>query len=248
MFSDFELKRIEDEAMQELVNDDDAAVGELWDRVLKSFEQWKQEKGDRKPRANHGMLSDLAGGKPIPFKKATPWQCADFTTPSPVALVIKLLREDYSPFWEIMQQEGVRKVLAMLIVRFGKDSSESDVREAHGLLIKHKLFEIGIRSGRHSALQPQNTNLAEGRPKGVLARQKKAKKRQTNLINAIESLFDTSEKPGWVWTNPEIVDFLKRTNNNYDYADSSILTVVKREVAKYRKARKEEQASKYPNR
>ncbi len=243
MISNFksELKWIKAEVMQQLVDDNDAAMAELWGRVLQSFEQWKQEKGDRKPRATSGRL-----GKPIPFKKATPWQCADFMWPSPVALAVKLLRENYRPFREIMKQEGARKVLAMLIVRFGKDSNESDVRAAHSILRAHQSREAGISEGMYVASLPQKMNLAKGRLVGVLARQKKAEKKQTDLINAIKSLFDKPDKPGWGWTNDEIAYFLMK--GNYGYAENSILTVVKREAAKCRKARKEEQASKYPNR
>ncbi len=240
---EFELKGIQAEVMQQIGDDNDATLADLWGRVLQSFEQWKQENGDRKPRAT--SLSGLLG-KPIPFKKATPWQCADFKYPSPVALAVKLWREDYKPFMQIMKQEVARKVLAMLIVRFGKDSNEIDVRDAHRILSAHQVLETGINEGMNIASLRQAMNLDKGRAKGVLARQKKAEKKKSDLINAIKALFDKPEKPGWGWTNDEIVVFLMRSD--YSYAASSVLSVVKREAAKYSKTRKEEQASKYPNR
>ncbi len=252
MLSNFELKQIIAEAIQALVNDDYAALDDFRCRVLKSFEQWKQEKGDRKPRAPSGLINTLLsgppGGKPIPFKKATPWQCAGLTSPSPIMLAIKLWREDYRPFMEIVRQEGDRKALAMLIVVFGKDSSASDVREAHSILRELKSIEMAISAGADAALQPQKTNLAKGRKDGVLKRQEKAKKKQAVLNSAIKDLFDKPENPGWGWTNDEIVVFLKQRNLGYGYADSSILTVVKREAAKYYKARKEEQACQFQKR
>ncbi len=233
MLSNFKLKRMKAEAMQELVDDNGAALAEFGGRVLQSFEQWKQEKGDRKPRGapSGGLLSSVLG-KPIPFKKATPWQCADFMWPSPFALAMKLWREDYRPFMEIMKQDDYFKVLEMLVVVFGKDAHESDLRWAQDLLRDNKSFKTGM----HFALQPQKTNLAKGRKEGVLERQKKAEKNRAVLINAIKDLFDKPEKPGWGWMNDEIVKFLKK--GNYGYADSSILTVVKREAAKHRKTRK----------
>lgn len=89
----------------------------------------------------------------------------------------------------------------------------------------------------------QHKNLAKGRPLAVKARQEKSAKKQTDLIEAIKALFDKPEKPGWGWTNPEIVTFLKK--GNYGYADTTLMGTVKIEAAKYRKARKEQQASKF---
>ncbi len=240
-----ELKRIKDEVRQQLGDDDDAALAKLWGRVLKSFEQWKQEQGDRKTRANRGMLSNLAGGKPIPFKKATPWQCADFMWPSPVALAVKLQRENYRPFREIMKQDGTRKVLAMLIVRFGKDSNESDVRAAHRMLSADQLLEAGISEGINITSLRHKMNFDKVRPKGVLARQKIAEKKQALLNSAIKDLFDKPEKPGWRMTNEKIADFLVPCIH---YKRSVILVAVKREAAKYRKAEKQKQASQFPKR
>lgn len=96
------------------------------------------------------------------------------------------------------------------------------------------------------AFKVRDANLAEGRKGAVKIRQEKATKKQELLINSIAALFDKPEKPGWGWSNPEIVQFLMKSN--YGYADSVILQTVKREAAKYRKVRKEQQASQLLNR
>jgi hypothetical protein len=146
------LERIKAEAMQELVGDDDAALGQLWGMAYAAFDQWKQEHGNRKPKAHLGMLSDLVGAKSIPFKKAAPWQCADFQVPAgPIALAIKLLREDYAPFKAITAKVGIRKVLALLIVGFGDDASEGDLDEAIRILRAHANIEVGLRAGFDAA-------------------------------------------------------------------------------------------------
>lgn len=96
------------------------------------------------------------------------------------------------------------------------------------------------------AYKAREVNLAIGRKDGVKKRQKTADEKQALLIKAIAALFDNDNKPGWVWSNPDIVNFLKK--GNYGYADSVILQTVKQEAAKYRKSRKEQLASKFPDR
>ncbi len=86
------------------------------------------------------------------------------------------------------------------------------------------------------AFKIRDRNLAKGRLDGVKTRKKTAKDKQSRLTKAIGDLFDKPDKPGWGWTNPEIVKFLKK--GNYGYADSSIFTVVKREAAKHRRPEK----------
>ncbi len=240
--NNFQIKRIRAEARHELSSDDDAAMTQLWNRVYAAFNQWKLERGDRNPIPNRGLLSDLL---PIPFDKAEPWECVDFIFSSPVALTMKLLREDYAPFDAITAKVGIRKVLALAIVKSDK-ASDDDLLEAGEILRAHANIEIGLRAGFEAAREPIKKNLEKGRPIGVKARQEKSAKKQTALIDAIKALFDKPEKPGWGWTNPQIVTFLKRSN--YGYADSTLMGTVKSEAAKYRKARKAEQDSKYLNR
>lgn len=110
-------------------------------------------------------------------------------------------------------------------------------------IIKLKPEEV---SAAIKKVREQQENLAAGRKKGVLARQEKASKNQSDLNSAIAALFDTPEKPGWIWSNPQIVRYLKK--HNFEYADSTILAAVKREKAMYRKARKEQQDSEFLNR
>lgn len=235
-------EQIKAEAQQRLSGKDDKALTQLWDEIYKAFQEWKREHGDRKPRPARGLLSDLSG-KSMPFKKAEPWECADFPWPNPLALALKLWRENYAPLKVITDRESFGRVLALLIVRFADTANQSDLLAAHDYFVRYESTVTGIITGRRSALQSQKKNLAKGRPLGVVKRQKDAKRKQTDLINAIKALFDKPEKPGWVWTNPEIVTFLKK--GNYGYADSTLLAKVKIETAKYRKARKAEQASKY---
>jgi len=107
--------------------------------------------------------------------------------------------------------------------------------------------EVRIKE-RHKikAFKVRDANLAKGREGAVKKRQKMATEKQVLLINSIAALFDKPDKPGWGWSNPEIVQFLMKSD--YGYAESVILQTVKLEAAKYRKARKEEQASKFMNR
>lgn len=120
----------------------------------------------------------------------------------------------------------------------------------------HKVADIAHAAGaatvriderpKIKAFKDRNVNLAKGRKDGVKKRQETAAEKQDRLNKAIEALFDTPEKPGWGWTNPEIVEFLMKSK--YGYAESGILQAVKIEAAKHRKAKKEQLASKYLNR
>lgn len=120
-------------------------------------------------------------------------------------------------------------------------------------LIENKLWPQAKLSETNQAklneaeavIATRNANLAKGRPEGVKARQAKAEKKKKNILAAIAGLFDKPEKPGWGWTNSEIVGFLV---SSLGYSEGTISPTVKREAAKYRKARKEEQARKYLNR
>lgn len=105
------------------------------------------------------------------------------------------------------------------------------------------LLEAAPKNWKAAAQQAKA--LAKGRINAVKKRQEEATKEQDRLINEIAHLFDKPEKPGWGWTNPEIVQFLKR---DFDYKASTIMQTVKREAAKFRKARKEQQASQYQSR
>lgn len=190
------LERIKAKAMQELVADDDAALGQLWSRVYAAFDQWKQERGNRKPKANRGMLSDLIGAKSIPFKKAAPWQCADFATPSPVALAVKLWRERYAPLEAITAEVGTRKVLALLVVGFGDDASESDLLAAHGVLRDYEMAEGGARAAlqaNRKAIIAQQTRSRGGKIRGEQLTTKKDDRKQ--LIKDEEASLPKDTKP-----------------------------------------------------
>lgn len=130
-------ERIHDNARKQLADCDDAAIEQLWGNVITAFEQWKQEHGNRKPRATMGMLSDLLGPKPISFKKAAPWQCADLPTPSPLGLADKLIGDKYPPFLAVVNETGFEKVLAVLILGSGEASTD-DLQPFHEFLIKNE--------------------------------------------------------------------------------------------------------------
>lgn len=89
--------------------------------------------------------------------------------------------------------------------------------------------------------------LADGRVKGVEARKKVATQNRTNLENAIAALFDKPEKPGWAWTNPQIVKFLEEKFTGV-YTPGTVAQTVKREAAKFRKDRKQQLASQFLSR
>jgi hypothetical protein len=238
-------EQIKAEARQRLSGKDAQTLAQLWDEIYCAFQTWKQEHGDRKPKPARGLLSDLSG-KPMPFKKAEPWECTDLPWPNPVGLALKLWREDYAPLKVITDREGFGRVLAVLIVKFADTTNPSDLLTAHDYFVRYESTVTGIITGRRAVLQSRDKNLDKGRPIAVKARKEKSAKKQADLIEAIKALFDKPDKPGWGWTNPLIVDFLKK--GNYGYADSTLMVEVKREAAKYRKARKEEQANKYLNR
>ena len=86
-------------------------------------------------------------------------------------------------------------------------------------------------------------NLYKGSPEGVKARQVNAKQNHANLDKAINDLFDTPNKPGWIWTNEIITEYLSKSLKVYK--SSTILMRVKTLAAGHRKAKKEELASKY---
>lgn len=102
---------------------------------------------------------------------------------------------------------------------------------------------LEVLIGTEAAAKVQATErrdeiLAEGRKKGVKERQKNAEDNKANLLKAISALFDNPEKPGWNWTNNEITEFLAKSSTAYK--KNTIRQTVKREAARYRKARKEE--------
>jgi hypothetical protein len=152
------------EAMRELAGDDDARLGQLWEQIYAVFQRWKVEHGDRQPQSSRGLLTGHQS-TPIPFEGAEPWQCADFISPSPVALAIKLWREGYAPFEAITQQEGIRKVLAVLVVGFADSTSEGDLSLAHDILIKHRTAEAAYADSLNRnrvAIDAQKTRSAGG--------------------------------------------------------------------------------------
>lgn len=124
------------------------------------------------------------------------------------------------------------------------EASKSHMELAIHLLSEAKESSVVLANLRSDILR-RNAVLAVGRAKAVEKRKETAAEKQERLSRAIADLFDAPGKPGWGWSNSEIVSFLKR---GFDYADSTILAKVKTEAAKYRKGRKEEQARIYLNR
>lgn len=90
----------------------------------------------------------------------------------------------------------------------------------------------------------QRQALAKGRPLATESRKATAAKNREALMKSIAGLFDSPEKPGWVWSNSHIANFLE--SRFPCYAKSTILKVVKTEAAKHRGSRKQEQARRFP--
>lgn len=236
MFGTDYRERIRDEAAKHFADNDDAEVKRLWDKVYAAFDQWKQEHGNRKPRANLGMLSDLAGPRSIPFKKAAPWQCADLLTPSPIALAFKLIREQYAPFLAVMNEAGARKVLALLIIGFADDASDGDVLTAHEILIEHANDEKWLTIDAIKERQKRK-NLSLGPIAAAKNRTEKAAPKRATLDKAINDLFDTPEKPGWGMTNVQITTFLMQ-QGGYGYKKSVVLARVNTLAAEHNRQRR----------
>ncbi len=229
--TEYTRERIRDAAAKHFADNDDAAVAELWAKVITAFDQWKQEHGNRKPKVYRGMLSDLTGPKPIPFKKAAPWQCADLLTPSPLALAYKLIGEEYSPFIAVTNEAGTSKVLALLIIGFADDTSDDELYITHEFLIKHATDKkwLMIEAIKEWKIR---SNLRKGPIVAAEKRTKKATIRNAPLISDIQNVL--SEHP--LWTSQRIADHLLKNGNPYRNEPSTILAKVKDQKAAYRKA------------
>lgn len=250
-YDNFRVEQIKSKVRQKLAGKDKELLNQLHGWIYAVFKRWKIEHGNRNPQTRVG-LGLLAIVKPIPFNKAKPWECADLFLPSPLSLANKLRAENYAPFMEITAKVDIRTVLALLIVNAEESTDPEDLRDAYARIekldIADKAFNASFEFARPALEAQANAKiiLAKGRSQGVEARKKIAKENKDKLLTAISGLFDTPEKPGWNWTNDAITEFLK--NRVPQYAESTILQTVKSEAARYRKAKKEEQASKYPNR
>jgi hypothetical protein len=229
--TEYTRERIRDAAAKHFADNDDAAVAQLWGKVITAFDQWKQEHGNRKPKAFRGMLSDVLGPKPIPFKKAAPWQCADLLTPSPLALAYKLIGEEYSPFIAVTNEAGISKVLALLIIGFADDTSDDELFTAHEILIEHATNKkwLTIEAVKEWKIR---ANLRKGTIAAAEERTKNATIRNAPLITDIQNVL--SENPQW--TSQRITNHLLKGGNPYGKTPLTILADVKAEKAKYRKA------------
>lgn len=197
--NNLQIKRIRAEAQQELDGKDEQLVNQLWDWTYLVFQKWKLERGDRNPIPNRGLLSDLA---PIPFDKAEPWECADFIFSSPVALVMKLLRENYPAFDAVTAKVGIRKVLALAIVK-SEHAADDYLLDAGEILRDHKTAEaMGklMLNEHRDAIIAQQTRPAGGRIRGK--QQTKEKDDRKKLIKDKEAELPEGTKPHHV--NKEI--------------------------------------------
>lgn len=221
--NNLQIERIRAEARQELAGKDEQLVNQLWDWTYLVFQKWKLEHGDRKPIPNRGLLSDRL---PIPFDKAEPWECADFIFSSPVALAMKLLRDNYSPFDAVTDKVSIRKVLALVIVK-SEHAADDDLFDAGEILRYHKTAEAGIDAGRRSVLQPRDENLAKGRPKGAQTQKEAAAERYKKMRNINADLLKHSNTARWtlerraahirdlVFKNEETKEENKETKGKY---------------------------------
>jgi len=234
--TEYTRERIRDAAAKHFADNDDAAVAELWGKVIAAFDQWKQEHGNRKPKAYRGMLSDLVGAKSIPFKKAAPWQCADLLTPNPLALAYKLIGQKYAPFLAVTNEAGTNKVLALLIIGFADDASDNDLLTAHEFLIEHANDKkwLTIEAVKEWKIR---ANLRKGSPAAAKKRTEDGNKKRATLDKAINDLFDTPTKAGWGMTNDGITAFLMK-HGGFGYAESVVLMRVKELAAGHREERR----------
>lgn len=92
------------------------------------------------------------------------------------------------------------------------------------------------------ALSQKKANLAMGPAKAAEARKKKSDENKRLLHKAIDDLFSRDDCNGYVMNNNQIVSFLKRANCDFGYADSSILSSVKKRAAQHRAERKNRMA------
>lgn len=233
--TDYIRERILDNARKQLADCDEATVEQLWGKVIAAFEQWKQEHGNRKPTANMGMLPDLLGPKPIPFKKAAPWQCADLPTPHPLALANKLIRDKYAPFRAVVKETGLDKVLSLLILGSGEASTD-DLQLFHEFLIEHANDKkwMTIEAIKEWKIR---SNLKKGPIEAAKKRTEEAALRRATLDKAINALFDKPEKPGWGMTNPQITDYLME-RGGYGYTIKTVRGKVNKLAAEHREKRR----------
>lgn len=222
--TDYIRERILDNARKQLADCDEATVEQLWGKVIAAFEQWKQEHGNRKPTAITGMLSDLLGPKPVPFKKAAPWQCADLPTPHPLALANKLIHDKYAPFRSVVKEAGLDKVLALLILA-SVEASTDDLQLFHEFLIEHAIEKkhMTIEAIKEWKIR---SNLKKGPIEAAKKRTEKAAPKRATLDKAINDLFDKPEKPGWGMTNPQITAYLMK-QGGYGYEKTTVHERVK---------------------
>jgi hypothetical protein len=233
--TDYTRERIHDNARKQLADCDDAAIEQLWGKVTAAFNQWKQEHGNRKPKANMGMLSDLLGPKPISFKKAAPWQCADLPTPSPLGLADKLIGDKYAPFLSVINEAGFEKVLAVLILGSGEASTD-DLQPFHEFLIKNETAKSVTKQWQMIEAikeRQKRRNLDLGPIAAAKNRTEKAAIKNAPLISDIQKVL----VPHPFWSAKRITDFLLKDGNPYGKTPLTILADVKDEKTKYRKAR-----------
>jgi len=192
------LEQIKAEARQRLSGKDAQALTQLWDEIYCAFKTWKQEHGDRdrKPRPARGLL-DILPDKPLPFKKAEPWECADFIMPNPIALARKLWLENYAPFKAIMDREGFGCVLALLTIKFADTANPDDLLAVHDHFVMYESIVSGIAAGRRSILQLQENNLEKGRLKGAQTQKEAAAERDKEILNMNADLLNHSNTARW---------------------------------------------------
>ena len=235
-----------DQAKEVLQGLNDKSIEILWDWLGRVFQVWKSQHG-QPPQRGGGLLT--SGPAPELFDEAEPYQCAGLGISNNIDLALKLRDDDYKPFLEVIEAASLARVLAALILKEATPVNAASVFKASELLRKikeadNKRVMAQLKKLAAAGLKQEQT-LASGRLAGGKTRQETAKEKQATLTKAIADLFDKPEKPGWGWTNPEIGKFLKGT---VGYADGTIMQAVKLDAAKFRKARKEQQASKLPNR
>ena len=219
---------------RELGNESQSNLTDLYAEVIKVFYCWKDEQTEKEAIKGKGGLA-----KSIPFEEAEPWQCAELINPTRISFAIKLWNEGYQPFINLCDRSSLKHIFGLLIINEPEDYRGDDMFYAYDMVMTSKEIKSKAQLRFNKPLiefaKKSHKNLKDGRTKGTEFRKEKSTKNKAKLEKSIEDLFSDPTKPGWQWTNVEIVIYISKFNK--DYKQSTILNVVTKVAAKCRKNR-----------
>lgn len=101
--------------------------------------------------------------------------------------------------------------------------------------------ELKVAAAEADAIKvATKANLAKGPPAAAKTRTEEKDKRQSVLVKAIRDMFAKPESPGHHMTNKEILNFLLKNGNPYNYTENVIFAKVKNIAAECRKKARNE--------